>query len=284
MTTIDEGIADGWPADIFEKLRDYRLGLLIKHPPLSFHGTGDPERQLWSPADGDRPSTDGQVDVPAAEYGVITTQTCNIAERPPKGTFPWVQISPVYKLDDADDVGDRLYLHSLSPPDLPPGNWVADLRLEAPVEKSVLVQHTPVPAFSSEDEEIAFGEMLGRQRDRAALHDNVNNVLYGRWRKKRSNNKPRAGRVFDEIHMVGLLIEDGSRLEPVAVECHFIGRGGELSDEAKDWLETWWDKAREEANAADPSLNLLPNQYHDGSAMDLELYDRLIPLENWLET
>jgi hypothetical protein len=282
MRVIDGGIQEPWPDEVFEALKRFRLGQLIKDPPLSFEGSA--AMPLWSPKGEARPAENDRGQVPGCPYAIITSQTCNIAERPPKGAWPWIQVSPVYRLTDESEVGDRIYLHRLTGPDLPEGVWVADLRLEVPLEKSLLVGRDAVDGFATEDEEIAFGEMLGRQRDRAALHDVVNDVLYDRWRKKRANNKKRAKRLFENLHMVGMLIQEGTRLEPFAVELHFIGAGGPITDEDKEWLEAWWDKASEEAANADPALNLYPNVYHDGSAMDLTLYDELIPLEAWLES
>jgi hypothetical protein len=279
---IDDGIREPWPDDVFDALSRFRLGHLIEDAPLAFEGFA--AMPLWSPEDGKRPAENGRVEVPRCAYAIITTQTCNIAERPPRGAWPWIQVSPVYQLADESEIGDRMYLHHLTAAGLPAGVWVADLRLEVPLEKSYLVGREPIDAFASEDDEIAFGEMLGRQRDRAALHDVVNDVLYRRWSRKRANNKNRAKRLFENLHMVGMLIQDGTRLEPFAVELHFVGAGKPISDEDQDWLERWWDTASEEAQNSSPALNLLPNVYHDGSAMNLTIYDELIPLEAWLES
>jgi hypothetical protein len=282
LRVIDDRIQEPWPDDVFDALRRFRLGHLIEDPPLSFEGFA--AIPLWSPGNGDRPADNGPVEVPGCPYAIITTQTCNIAERPPKGAWPWIQVSPVYRLADEEAIGDRIYLHRLTAATLPAGVWVADLRLEVPLEKSHLVGRDPIDGFANEDDEIVFGEMLGRQRDRAALHDVVNDVLYGRWRKKRANNKSRARRLFENLHMVGMLIQQGTRLEPIAVELHFVGAGKPISEEDREWLEAWWDKASEEAQDSTPALNLFPNVYHDGSAMDITVYDDLIPLEAWLES
>jgi hypothetical protein len=280
MTEIDDGIAADWPEELFERLARFRQGHVIQDAPLSFEGVGD--SPLWTPQEGSRAAGDGPVRGFNAPYGIITSQTCNISERPPKGTFPWMQVSPVYRLRDPAEAKDRLYLYPLTAPTMI--GYYADLRLEVPVEKSVLVGRDPIESFASEDEEIAFGEMLGRQRDRAALHDIINKVLYNRWRKKRANNKNRARQVFERLHMVGMLIPEGTRLEPLAVECHFIGNGGPVAEDDREWIEAWWDTASEEAQGADPSVNLLPNVFHDGTQMDVRIYDDLISLTNWLES
>jgi len=282
MGVVDDGIENEWPEGVHDALRHFRQGHLIREPPLGFHGIGD--SPLWTPADGQRLAADGPVDIAGCPYGIITTQTCSIAERPPGGIQPWIQVSPVYELAEGEDRRDRIYLHPLTAPGLGSNRWIADLRVEVPLEKGILIGRAPIDAFADEEDAIEFAEMLGRQRDRAALHDGVNQILYGAWRKKRANNKNRARPVFEAIHMVGLLVEEGTRLEPIAVELHFIGRDGPIGDEYCDWLNEWWDVAHKKAAQESPALRLLPNAYHDGTAMNLTLYDELIALDGWLET
>ena len=64
---------------------------------------------------------------------------------------------------------DREYIVPLDPPDLEDGVWAADLRLEIPLEKSVLVGRGPIDAFRDEDGYVAFGNLLEGQRSGAAL-------------------------------------------------------------------------------------------------------------------
>lgn len=282
MNPLDDGILPNWPGEVFDALSQFRLGDLIEDPPLPFHGVAAGE--LWCPSDGSRPKVDGAVESLRAPYGIITTQTCDIVERAPAGQRPFIQISPVFELDDIEQVSSALHLVPLTSKALEGGPWVADLRLETAVEKSILTARTPVRAFRTEDEEIQFGELLGRMRDRAALHDAINAVLYRAWRKRRSNNKNRAKRLFENLHAIGLVVEQGTRLEPIAIQCHFIGASRMVDAEDQEWIEKWWDVASEAAADSEPSLRLLPNVFHDGSQMDLEIYDDLILLEGWLES
>src|SRR5664280_2915431 len=80
-------------------------------------------------------------------FGLITTQTCNICEEARMPKQPWIQVVPVYAVDitalkpgqrrliEKDRVG---HLVALTSPTFASGLWVADLRLEVPLEKSVL--------------------------------------------------------------------------------------------------------------------------------------------------
>lgn len=274
---ISEGIADAWPDEVLAASGKFQLGDLIQSPPICYGA--DNRFPLWQGAEANR-SGAGIVELhndALPQFGIITSQTCDIAER---GTTeqPWIQVSPVYQLDSEEGLGGRIFLHRLSAPRFAGEIWVADFRLEVPLEKSVLVGREPMHGFADEQGAIEFAEKLGRRRDRAALADAVNDVLYRRLSKLMSNNRAKAKRIFETIHGVGLAIAEGTRLEPIAVQAHFITVTGAVDEQAEEWFERWWDSAHHEAAESDPSLNLLPNVYHDGARMDLTTYDELIPL------
>jgi len=220
-----------------------------------------------------------ELGVLSAEYGIISTQTCDVVD--PSCDQPWIHVAPVYRVPE--DYTPKGHLYRLTSTGLPDGVWVADLRLEAPLEKSVLVGRDPISGFETEPDAIAFALALGRRRDRAALHDHINDILYAAWTRKINNSKPRARRLLPEIHAVRLAIASGSRREPLAVRLYFVSKP-ELhgfSEETAEWLESWWDTTRVRAADATPALNLLANRYLDGDALNVALYDGLIPLD-WI--
>lgn len=51
------------------------------------------------------------------------------------------------------------------------GFWVADLRLEVPVDKSHLIGQSPMPAFKTPEEYSLLADKLGAQRSRPAVPD-----------------------------------------------------------------------------------------------------------------
>lgn len=274
---IDRGIAASWPSEVIAATEAFALGDLIESPPFFY--SGDEQHPVWNDPARTRSDT-GVVELPPDSrppYGIITSQTCDVVERGARREQPWVQVSPVYAIESEAAIRDRFFLYRLTTPKLP-DLLVADLRLEFPLEKNVLVGRKPISGFASEGDTVRFAERLGRRRDRAALADAVNDVLYRRLSKRLSNNRERAKRVFENIHAVGLEIAEGTRLEPIAVGVHFITTGGQLDDDATEWFEAWWDAARQDAEQHRPSLSLQPNTFHDGGRMDLAIYDRLIPL------
>jgi hypothetical protein len=199
-----------------------------------------------------------------------------------------VQVSPVYRYaaDRAalPQASRHLYLWPLTAAAFAKELWVADLRLECSVEKSVLAGRTPIDAFADELDEIAFAERLGRRRDRAAMANAVNDVLDRQMTNKISANKTKAKRVFESVHGLRLEVAEGLRLEPVAMRVHVLLSRDPSSDdaainEAKDWFESWWDRATAAGEANTPTLRVLPNRFHDVARVDVRVYDRLIPYD-----
>ena len=77
-------------------------------------------------------------------YGVVTSQTCDIAATGPGCHHPTVQVSPVVAVEiDAGTLGNirrfRMKAHALMTAADLDGTYVADLRISLPVSKAVLV-------------------------------------------------------------------------------------------------------------------------------------------------
>jgi len=283
---LDIGLPDEWPEEIRAALGAFRLGHLITEPPLTY--ARERLSRIWNPVEGgDDPH--GEVVNLARDrfpYGIITTQTCDLSEQARYPKQPFLQVSPVYRYaadrDALPEVDRRFYLWPLTAEPFAAELWVADLRLECSVEKSVLVGRTPIDAFATELDEIAFAERLGRRRDRAAMANAVNDVLDAQMAKRISANKNKAKRVFEAVHGLRLEVAEGLRLEPVAMRMHVLLNGDPDSadaaiSEAKDWFEAWWDRASEAGEANTPRLRVLPNRFHDAARVDVRVYDRLIP-------
>jgi hypothetical protein len=270
-----------WPQDVLSAVADFRQGTLISSPP-PFSYYGDPENPLppLRPVQGgDRPGTPPQkrefdfVETDPYDFGVITTQTCDLAEegRPAQ---PFFQACPVFKIDDAV-VTLPSYLAPLDPPDLPEGSWVADLRLEVPLEKSVLVGRRPIEGFPDEQGYLDFARRLGRRRERPAVASELVDAVARTLKRRKTNSSGFKRLMRDHVHSVRLAIDEGSRLNPTVARVHFY-MNGPIQDDAREKLETWWQVAYTEAEAS--GINLLPNAYHDCTRVDIDEYERTIPL------
>jgi hypothetical protein len=270
-----------WPPDVLQALESFRQGHLIAAPP-PFSYYGDPDNPLPPLAGGDEsPRTaiedDSRdfdfVELPPFEFGVITTQTCDIAE---EGTpaQPFVQVAPVVTLDDSGAAAPQ-YLAPLDPPDLPEGPYAADLRMEVPIEKTVLVGKRPIEGFPDEEGYLDFARRLGARRERPAVATELVDAVAKTLKRRKSNSAGVKRLMRDEIHSVRLSIDEGTRLEPAIARVHFIGKGS-ISEQSREKLNSWWQEAYTEAEAA--GIKLLPNEYHDGTRMDIDVLERTIKL------
>lgn len=184
---IDAGLVDAWDPAVIEATARFDQGDLVDRPPFFY--AGRPASGVWrTTRDMAVESEDGDVLVIEVDphdgppYGVLTSQGCDIADTARK---PWVQIAPVYPIAELADGERRLadirrhavpHLVLLEPPSLD-GTWVADLRIETPVEKSWLVDREPIAGFSTEDDRRQFGRRLAGRLERPALLDAVHEVV-----------------------------------------------------------------------------------------------------------
>ncbi len=272
---VDSG-SNGYFDEVAEACEEFQLGDLIAEPPFVIGRSDAEEVATGSP--GKVAEVKALVSGGQPPYAILTSQTCDI--RDPERLQPWIFGCPVYRYEDIEAVPRRTFIYQLGElPDLGEGMWVVDFRVWMSIEKSVLVGRTPIRVLSTEDEKVFFAETVGRRFDRAALATVVNDVLYGEMKRKIRNNKKRAKAAFGQLHLVGLAIEQGDRLEPIAVQLHFVTKSGSLDDDAREWLDAYWDGASVGAKEHDPPLELHANDYHDGSAMDVVVLDDLIPLQ-----
>jgi hypothetical protein len=270
---LDDGLQKPWPDDVLPAAKRFQLGDVIKSPPFFF--AGDPKRPLWvPPGRGDEEIVSVPEDA-RPPYGILVTQTCDLHDR--TESQPFFEISPVY--DMPEGMKRKGYFHPLDGPALGHGNWMADLRVTLSLEKGLLVGREPIRGFADEDGEVEFAALLGQRRDRAALHDAINQVLYREFDRKLSNNKNLRAAVREELQVVMLAVAEGNRSEPRAVKVYFYSNRGEFSERVHEFLESWWTSASEKAEQHAPQLRLVKNGYRDGSACDLAEYSSLIPLD-----
>lgn len=285
-----------WPQDVADALDDLRQGDILEHPPFFYARGGDV--RIWNlPLGADEIENDAEAgagadqDDPATQVeelhpddgpplAIITSQTCDVDEQGAP-TQPWIQVSPVYRLPDdarAESLLAKQYTVELDGPELPDGRWIADLRIELPIEKSWLIGRKVRRGFRTEEKAEDFGLRLGRRRARPALAnslvDNVTGLL--RAHKQSQRGRGRTRRVWQQVHRVMLEVEDGARLTPAAVRLHVI-TATEADAEVEEWFSEWEDLARERADAA--GLELHATDFHDARSVDLHRYDRWVELD-----
>jgi len=289
------GDSGGWPADVLEAVRHFGQGDIIEGVRFAYFGAivGGPPLEYPPEQQPSNASPEGRRELAILEYetvideglepkdgleglAVITSQTCDVHE---EGTplQPWIQVSPLRGLP-ATFAGRTLpaFLYPVKPPDLPDGIWAIDLRIEVPVEKTVLIGQKVRSAFRGEDEVIAFGDALGLRRDRAALATTLTSAVGSTLRQRRRNKDSFRKALRDEVYRVTLNIDEGSRQLPTSVRLHIVTHGPP-TERVKKAFGDWWDEAS--VLCATKGIKLLPNAYHDRSHTDLSEYDRWIKLD-----
>jgi hypothetical protein len=151
---------------------------------------------------------------------------------------PFVQVSPVVKMEAAPAGALPEYFAPLDPPDLPEAAYLADLRLEVPVEKTVLVGKRPIDGFPDEAGYLDFARRLGRRKERPAVSSALVDAVAKTLKRRKTNSSGVKRLMRDEIHSVRLAIDEGTRLDPTVARVHFIGLGP-ISKEARDTLDSW---------------------------------------------
>ncbi|WP_292975551.1 hypothetical protein [Mycobacterium sp.] len=168
----DFGASEGWPPGFYEHLDAYRQGHVIDEVPTFFLAS---DTYLWSGRRqtlvAETPSIVGEEGYPLRR-AMILTQSCDLM----KGNNPWITVAPVYDAFDRLPIGQHgqvkgaqigHYIHVTA--DWAADRlWVADLRLEIPVEKTLLMTRHPAEAFPDEAGYAQLALRLGARRQRLA--------------------------------------------------------------------------------------------------------------------
>jgi hypothetical protein len=278
---IDEGLSDSWPPEVLEALVRFKQGHLIQQPPIFYAASpaygvwdltrtaGDAAEDLLELADEDRP-----------RYGLITTQTCDIAEEG-RPDHPWIEVVPVYPLIDISkedleliESHRRSHLVLLEPPELEGGPWVADLRIQVPIEKSWLVGREPFESFPTEEAYQILAERLAAKRERPALAtpvmDNIVRPL-ANWLRRGGGIK--AAATVDELR----LAVGPSRLTVDRASLLVLTNDEPLSPADRVPWDKWW--GRTQPRAAEIGIDLLGNQYETYDTLSARAYKATVPLD-----
>lgn len=258
---IDEGCPqsrDAWPDGVLDSLRRFSQGDVIERPPLFYYA--DPRYPIWARTrEYQQTSTGPEVIVVGPEasppYGIITSQTCDIAEEDADEPIrPWVQMCPVYDRSDLNSGTRRLLRdgkgsrHLLHLPNLTSGFWIADLRIEYPVEKGWLAQQRPIDAFADEVRQRIVGSRVAALRSRPAFGrefgEAVQRPLVDRLRELRRNDTAFYQRM--DLQVDGVAVELDSLLNPTQARISLLTEG-DLDEDIRAWWESWWDAAVPEA-------------------------------------
>ncbi len=257
--SIDADSLTDWPEQANE-LEKFRQGSLIDHPPFAYHANS--LVPLWGVTSRDpEPAADSLIEVGHDDrppFGMIVTQSCDIYGKG-SNRKPWVQVVPAYRLPDADvrwgqarDWKIRYMVPIASLGD----RWIADLRIEIPIEKSWLLGREPTGAV---EDALQLEEHLRNYRGRFALADSIHDFLLtplGEWMRNLhvDHSAEFAASVSDAFLAVG----GDALMNPTVVQLILVCRTP-LSEALSQSLDNWWDGL-----GADRPWELLANRLVGG--------------------
>jgi hypothetical protein len=245
---IDTWIQGAWPGAVTSAAQRFRQGHVLVWNSVAFAAAfAHSVCSVTSEGDG---GGNGYVRVDDAwPYVLITSQTCDICEegkRRPR--MPWVSVVPVYDILPVLRDGqaglvrqNRIgYLVPLTHQDFQQEGrlWVADLRIEYPLEKGVLVDRDPIEAFAKETDYVYLGDKLAYRRNRPAIDARVRKFIaspFGDWLEKNeavaaniTEVRIRCAPQWDTVEQAQLVILIG---DPAMLES------------TTESIMSWWDQA-----------------------------------------
>lgn len=240
-----------WPPEVLDSSARFSCGDVVENPPYFYFA--NPE---FAVMDLTRRYDDGQSNGPeiidageiATPFGIITSQTCDVREvdfDPP--SKPFISVAPVFDATDrlpketlsllkkGKQIQAWLHLPALS--EVRTGLWVADFRIELPVEKSWLVGREPIKGFHDEADARRVPAAVADIRTRPAwatvVIENVQAVLDAELRTLKRENPPLYNSAVSEIDEVGA--RSDSMLQP-----SFVQMAAFYETAISDAVASWW--------------------------------------------
>lgn len=285
---IDRGLPDVWPPAAIEAVAEFRQGDLVEGPPFLYAANG--ECPIWALTRGIvEDGGDASVAVLAEEdgppYGIITTQSCDLTEKASPGRTrtpcrPWFQVAPVSPSDSysKEQVGLVLkrgfrYLVPLRPPSLQ-GLWLADLRIEIPVEKGWLAGRKPVHGFADLGGYRGFSLRLQELRSRVAAEGGVTDQMIDHLRDFLARDPARGKSALEPVSCI-MYEAHGQGRSPTMLTLHVFPAENELPGHARELFDEWFDDYA--GVCRDEGCALLPPEY--GATVSPLLFSELVRID-----
>ena len=160
--------------------------------------------------------------------------------------------------------------------DIPKGHrWYADIRLMVPISKGILLDREPLAGFLTEEDSLAFGEIIAQKFRRPALHEALSEELPKALevyvQNAGANRNP-----FTKVDQVRLHILEGDRLNPARGRLVILTENSPLTpDEQAEWSDLNTSAA---AVFAKHSITYAPLVHFDVTAMTAALYRNTVPV------
>lgn len=237
----DDPLRSGpWTPDQAASLDQWRQGHVLEGVPLIALGPRGGEEAFWESST--RIAEAGALEVlgqapPCTHKAMVVSQGCDLV----KTKFPFATVVPVYDAEpvistqqaSAAKAGMIWHLVHLTAPWAADGLWVADLRLEMPLDKTVLASQQPTEGFADETGYARLAERLGAVRQRPAVpQPSIDHVVKplrdALSQRRKAGVDPLAG-----VREVRLLSNDP--VTPTAVTVFVIAEEGGQQPDADEW-------------------------------------------------
>lgn len=266
-----------------ESLARWRQGHLLTDVSVVWMAPSgpDPFTGVEHPGEDLAPVFDPGTRVPA----IVTSQTCDLGATPPGSLHSFVQLAPLVRGDQLSSgirklarAGKLGYLVAVSSPypvpvalnedgsvrrPLPDQQWFADLRLQFPISKALLLEREPIEGFANDDGYLRFAEVLAYKAWRPALHAALSEDLPALLEKfvKENNANQQCFVKVDEVRVLFLV---GDRLKPERASFYVLTDGIDLTaDEMAVWARFQSQASqllKEHGIAASPPMHCDVNQ------------------------
>ncbi|PAZ16672.1 hypothetical protein CLM62_06980 [Streptomyces sp. SA15] len=293
---VDDGMPasrEDWPQGVLEALDPFTQGDVIACPDFVFHGApfAPVTRTSKSYADDFEVAMPVMVDPDdLPPWALVTTGTCDLAEQDaPVPRKPFVQVAPIVDMSDAEPGDQKLIknnrfgylLHVPLLAEIRAGLWVADLRIEYPVEKSWVAGQERLRGWATERDQQIVGQALARQRQRPAMGrpfiDHVLKPTRRRLGELRRDQRGLADRVDAEISEWA--VEVDSRLDPKRVAIVLLSDDSTPSEEVQQWWRETVDHLREGVAAEGGGLTIIGPRFERLDELSVGEYRKLTPLD-----
>lgn len=259
-------------------MAEFRQGDVVEAPPI-FYFASQRHGVFAATADANLEEDDVVIVDDFVPLAMITSQTCDIGEEDSaRPVRPFVQVVPVVDAEASLNSGERRLLsrgrgssYLLHLPALADGFYVADLRLEMPVEKGWLATKTPTRGFNSENEAEIVGERIARIRRRPALAGRLVEAIHRPLVEALKALKVDDRELWDRIAaaIAEVRVATDSRLDPRTGRV-FVLSEERIPGDVEEWFRGWWDAVNLAAAANGISLQALSaTTYGDISAAEL---------------
>jgi hypothetical protein len=176
---------------------------------------------------------------PGRHKAMVLSQGCDLV----KTKFPFATVVPVYDATPvlgtqhqaAAKAGMIWHLVRLTAPWAADGLWVADLRLEMPLDKMVLASQQPIEGFSDETGYARLAERLGAVRQRPAVPQPSIDHVVKPLREALSQRRKAGVEPLVGVREVRVLSNDP--VAPTAVTVFVVAEDGAQQPDVAEWTE-----------------------------------------------